>query len=82
MQSEFVYYDEIDLKFLEVKEMKKAEINTNEKIQIVLNLAIMSSFSEEKILQIYHKAFRSGFKKVEEIILADILLICFSSTRS
>lgn len=58
LQSEFVHDNEITLKSLEVKEMKKTEINSDEKILIVLNLAIISSLTEENILQIYHKAFR------------------------
>ena len=56
--SEFSYHSEIQLKSLEVKEMVNSRIASDEKIQVVVNIAFNSTLSENEILAIYDKAFR------------------------
>ena len=56
--SELTYHSGIQLKYLEVKEMVKSRIASDENIQVVVNIAFNSTLSENEILAIYEKAFR------------------------
>ena len=58
MVSEFSYHSEIQLESLEVKEMVNSRIASDEKIQVVVNIAFNSTLSENEIIAIYDKAFR------------------------
>ena len=61
--SEFTYHSGIQIKYLEVKEMVKSRIASDEKIQVVVNISLNSTLSENEILEIYEKAFRSELMK-------------------